>query len=504
MYDPSASNDGPSEYSGPFGGDYNPQPSPMDQAKDFIQKNGKSILVVLVVAVVGFFIYDYFVGSLVNTTIRITDTENKTLGVLDARLFEGSSTTPITTFSGTHTASLRPGEYRVEVNAGGSEYADPGTIPFTISSEDKEAGFTQTVEVEKEIDASIESVELPQTFVAGQQNAQGTVTVRFGTQAQPIELVFEDGFATMDITVQPAIISGVSGGVVPVSITFSVPSTIKVGNTKTGDSKTGTVRIKYTNNEKKSPFTLFKTFSLDVNPKTPQSFAVTANKLFTKTFTLRNTSGADSSEAVQAEVTIKSTQENTITEIPTWFTWSPSVPFNALKKGESLPVQMQLMTPPSALSDTITGEIRFFTGFWSQIVPFTLNLTEAKVELRVTIDNSATTKTYSLTKEAAGNYETKNALLRLDNQSALPIENILMDTGGCDDYIKLLDTDFFLNLELAEKGKTGSTKTTTLQITAPLTALPASTQNCLVQISYLDPKTGDVTQNDPINVIVTT
>ena len=121
MYDPSASNDGPSEYSGPFGGDYNPQPSPMDQAKDFIQKNGKSILVVLVVAVVGFFIYDYFVGSLVNTTIRITDTENKTLGVLDARLFEGSSTTPITTFSGTHTASLRPGEYRVEVNAGGSE-----------------------------------------------------------------------------------------------------------------------------------------------------------------------------------------------------------------------------------------------------------------------------------------------------------------------------------------------------------------------------------------------
>ena len=103
-----------------------------------------------------------------------------------------------------------------------------------------------------------------------------------------------------------------------------------------------------------------------------------------------------------------------------------------------------------------------------------------------------------------GLYETKNALLKLENTGALPIENILLETGGCDDYVKLLDTTFFFDLTLNEKGKTGSTKTTTLQITAPQTALPGRTQNYLVQLSYLDPKTGDVAQNEPINVVVET
>jgi len=482
-----------------------PAPAPIDSAKEFLQKNGRSIAIILVVAVVGFFMYDYLIGSLVKTTLTTTDTEGKTLGIVDGMLYEGSATSPVRTFSGSITLDLRPGEYRVEYDVAGSEYADPGVYTFSVSPESKESGAEETIVLEKENDVQIENVNLPGTLVAGQQNAAGTVLVRFGPQqSDPVELILEGAFEAFDITTQPGIISGSPNTTIPVSVFISVPSTVKVANTKTGDTKTGSVRVKYTNAKKNAPFTLFKTFALDVNPKTPQTFAATANKLYTKTFTLKNNAGADMSERIQAEVTIKSAQDNSTGEIAPWFSWSPSMPFEPLAKGASVPVQMQLFPPAGAASDVVTGEIKFFTGFWSQIVPFTINLTEAKVEMKATIDNAPQTKTYSIAQNANGTYEVKNALLRLENAGVLPIENILFETGGCDNYIQLLDTSFFFDLVLAEKGKTGSTKTTTLQITAPQTALLGSTQNCLVQLSYLDPKTGDVAQNEPINVIIET
>ncbi len=507
MYPDNETNDnGMNDGGNPFNEGFATQgPSPMDMAKEFLQKNGKSLAIILVLGIVGFFVYDYMIGSLVKVTLSVNDTEGRGIGTLDARLFEGTATSPMKTFTDSITIDLRPGDYRVEVDTQGSEYTDAGEYSFTVSSEDKKNGLDEKIVIEKDIDVKIESVNIPTVLVAGQQGAKGTVTLRFGTgQQEPVELVFEDAYEAMDVSVQPSIISGSPGSTIIVNVLISTPTTIKVSNTKTGDNKTGNVRVKYTNEGKKIPFTLFKTFSLDVTPKTPQTFSATANKLFSKTFTIKNNAGADLSEGVRAEVTIKSAQENSPSEIAPWFTWSPTQPFSALKKGESVPVQMQLMADSSAVSDTITGEIKFYTGFWSLVIPFTLNLTEAKVELKATIDSAPLTKTYSISKDVTGLYETKNALLKLENTGALPIENILLETGGCDDYVKLLDTTFFFDLTLNEKGKTGSTKTTTLQITAPQTALPGSTQNCLVQLSYLDPKTGDVAQNEPINVVVET
>ncbi len=506
MYDENEGNDAQPSMGGSFGGgDFQSGPSPIDTAKEFIQKNGKALIIILIVGVAGFFLYDYLIGSMVKVTLNTSDTEGSPLDIIDAQLFEGTSSNAMKTFSGSITLDLRPGEYRVEFDTDGSEYANPGEYSFSVSPEDKKDGIDEKISLEKDIDVSIDNVNLPSTLVAGQQDAQGTVTIRFGkNQHDPVELVFEDAYSALDVTVQPSTISGSPDVTIPVNIFISVPSAIKVSNTKTGDSKSGTVRVKYTKTQKKVPFVLFKTFAIDVNPKTPQTFAATANKLYTKTFTLKNNAGADLSENIRAEVTIKSTQENNAGEIAQWFNWSPSQPFEPIKKGASIPIQMQLMAPSSSSTDTITGELKFYTGFWSQIIPFTLNLTEAKVELKATIDNAPLTKTYTIAKNATGTYDVKNALLRLDNTGALPIENILFETGGCDEYIKLLDTSFFFDLVLAEKGKTGSTKTTTLQITAPPTALPGSTQNCLVQLSYLDPKTGDVAQNEPINVVIET
>ncbi len=510
MYDPNM--EGGNELGGgtPYDGqNYGPPTQgPIDTAADIIKQHGKQIVTLIILGIIGFFVYDYFIGSLVNVTIEARDTEGKLVGGMDGKLFAEGNNSPIKSFSGSTTLSLRPGEYRVEWDASSTSYENPEDSLITVSKEDQSSEKTEKAIAEKNIPVSITNLSFPTALVVGETAATGTLTLENkSTKAQTIELVYEGDFSPqlLSIATQPSTITLNPSQTMPVTLSITVPPTSVVKNIKNGDTKKGTIRIKYTTTSKGTSYTLFKSFSLDVNPKTPQTFSVTANKLFTKTFTIRNTASADSPEGVLAEVQIKSAQNNDLGKITAWFSWNPSPPFNAPKKSENIPVVLNIMAPSTASSDTITGEIKIYTGFWTQTIPFTLNLTEAVVDIKITLDGSATSKKYTINKDAiTSQYETKNALLKLENDGSLAIENIQMDAGTCGDYIKQLDTEFFLDLTLAEKGKSGASKTTTLQITAPPTALPGAEQNCLIQVSYIDPKTGDVIQKDPVNVQIET
>lgn len=507
MYDPSPGSDSNDAYGPPSGmdGSFAPAPGPIDNARAFLQQHGKKVLAATVLIVVLGFTYHYFIGSLVKTTIEARDTEGKMIATPRGMLFEGENEKPFKSFNGSITLDLRPGEYRMEWQTDGTPYLNPGSDSFTVSGEEGNEQ-THTTVLERDLGVTITSLTFPSTLVAGQTGAQATLTLQNQSEKnQTVELAYDKdaGPGVLDIIPQPAVLTVPAHAGLSVNLSISVPVNAVVKSTKTGDTKTGKIRVKYTNEGKAVSYTLFKSFNLDVNPKTPQTFSAAANKLFSKTFTVKNANAVDAGEAVRMDVTVKGAQANDPIAIASWFTWSPN-PISALAKGQSVPVQMQLLAPPTASSDTITGEIRFYTGFWSQVIPFTLNLTEAKVQLDARIDGSETLKSYTLTKDASGNYETKNALLKLDNQSALPIENVLMQIEGCDAYISQVDPNFFLSLKLTEKGKSGSSKTTTLAITAPAGTLPGDTKTCLVQISYLDPKTGDVGQNDPITVQIET
>ncbi|MEK6970208.1 MAG: hypothetical protein AABW68_00750 [archaeon] len=511
MYEGPPDENGMETYGGsPFGpGEYAPAPQgPGTAAKEILHQHGKQIAILIVLGIAGFFLYDYFIGSLVDVTMEARDTEGMIIGEMEGRLYERESNNPIKTFGGSTTLSLRPGEYRVEWDAGNTEYENPEDTLILVESLNAEDGQVEKAIVEKDIPVNITNLSFPAALVVGQSAATGTLTLENdSTKTMEIELVYGGDFdpKLLDIITQPATLTLTPGQILPVTLSISVPATTTVKNTSNGDPKKGTVRVKYTTHGKGAGYTLFKSFSLDVNPKTPQTFNIGANKLFTKTFTIRNPAKVDSPETVKMDVQIKSAQENDFGQIATWFSWNPTSPINAPKTGESIPVVLNIMAPPTAATDTITGELKIFTGFWTQTIPFTLNLTETLVDLKITLDGSTGIKTYTIAKDpVTGQYDAKNASLKIENTGGLAIENILMDTGNCGEYIKPLDTEFFLDLALVEKGKTGSSKTTTLQITAPVSALPGSTQNCLLQVSYLDPKTGDVIQEDPITVQIGT
>jgi hypothetical protein len=486
--------------------------NPIGGITDALRAHGKTIIIILILAVAAFLVYDYFIGSQVKVTISAKDTEGKLLATIPGKLFESGSSSPMQSFEGTTTLGLRPGTYRVEWDASDTSYVAPDPLDFSI---EKTAGGSsgdqdQTTVFAKDLGITLTRVQFPTTIVRGQQNAKGTISLRNdSTQAQSVDILFEGGLAPLadSITLNPPAPVLVPGkGTLDVQLSLSVPDTFPVNSKNSGDKKSGSIRVKYTSEKQSVDFTAFDKFSFDLNPTQTVSLNAKADELKTTRYTLRNKATNDSTEKIDAEIVItQSDGTNDTTEIQKWFTWSIDKPFKALAKGESISPELRFRAPISAQKDLIQGKVRFFTSFWEGEAPFTINLAEAVVDVVGTLD-AQINKTYTLSKDATNPaiYETKNATLKIENKSGFPISTVLYQVStGCENYISLISPDFFPINNLSEKGKPNATQSTQVKITAPSTALPGAKQDCTITLTYEDPRTHEPVDMTPITVEIT-
>ncbi|MDZ4256876.1 MAG: hypothetical protein U1C71_04660 [archaeon] len=428
------------------------------------------------------------------------------LSGVQGQLYSGNDPNPIQTFSGTITIDLRPGDYRVEWETGGTAYRNRGVDYFTIDAGSKESGHVERGVFEQSIGVELLSLEFPSVMVAGQQDGRAQVVLTNTTnQAQTIELVFEEALALFVITTQSSPITIGPNTSESVTLLMNVPSTVPIKDTRSGDAKKARVRVKYTKSAKTADFTLFKSFDFSVSPSTNVAFTARANELVAKRYAIRNRGNADAGEKIQTLITIKGSPANDSGDITSWFSWSIDPPFGPLAKGETFSVDLRFNAPLTALNDTIEGEVTFSTSFWEQIVPFTISLSASKVEVVATVDGS-TNKTFNLTQNSAsGQWDSRTATLKVENKGELPIETILYTLDGCtEQHISLVDSSFFPIQNLNESGKTGSSKSTTLLVSAPATQLPDTETFCQIRLTFLDPKTGDISTVDPVLVRIAT
>ncbi len=495
MYDPEMGNS-------PFGDEAPAQSNPMDAAKGAVSKYGKTIVIIAIVAGVAFFGYDYFVGSLVKTTIEARNTEGQLLNDVTGSLFEGSSTSALQSFSGSTTLDLRPGTYRVEWDVDGTPYDDPGPENFTIEkSETREQ--TQKTELEEELGVSVSAAIFPSILVVG-KTAKGSVTLQNDTSTgKTVELAFDKDLKIFDITPEQSSISVPPNGKTMVTLTIVPKVGTVVKNKKSGDTKNGEIRVKFTREGRSIQTLLFDKFDFDVSGLTG-TWSAKSTQLSEKTITIRNTNAIDSPEKINAEIFIDSAQNNPKADIMKWFQWNLSPPFEPVEKGQTLSVGLQVNAPATADSDTVTGRVKFSTSFWEKTLPFTLKMEGVGIQVVATLDN-LTTKKFSIKKDASGLYQFQTATLKIENKSPLPIESILYALEDCStEYISPVDDAFFTGLSLAEKGKPGAIKSTTLKINAPSTALPGAEQFCKLQLTFLNPKTGDAQNMDPVTAEIDT
>lgn len=487
------------------------QSNPLGGVQELAQKHGKKIIALAIIGLLGFFVYDYFIGSQVKLTISARDTEGKLLASMPGSLYESGGDKSIQNFDGTTTLGLRPGTYRVEWDAEGSDFTTPE--PLDIYIEKPSSGPAEQEEVTvfvKDLGVTISQLDFPTTIVRGQQGAKGSFVLKNdSTQGRNVELVLEGGMAPFkdDITFTPSTFSIPAKGTLLVNFTLSVSETLPITNKTAGDKKSGAIRIKFTEEKETQDFTQFNDFKFDVTPTQTITLNAKADELKSTRFTIRNRSPNDSSEKIDAEIIITQTDgTNSSTEIPSWFSWSIEKPFKALSKSETINPELRFRAPITAAKDLILGKVRFYTSFWESESPFTINLTEALIDVTGTIDG-AKTKTYTLRKDTANPniFQFQTATLRIENKSGFPISTVLYElSSGCEEYISLITPDFFPILNLPEKGKPNSTQSTQLKINAPSTALPGAEKTCSIQLTYEDPRTQEPAEIAAINVQINT
>ncbi len=96
-----------------------------DQAKKAIPL----IIGLLVLAILGYFAYDYAVLSVKTASVSVKNTENEALNTATVRVYALNQKTALATFTGTKTLELRRGEYEYEVAAAGYK---PGRGAFSV------------------------------------------------------------------------------------------------------------------------------------------------------------------------------------------------------------------------------------------------------------------------------------------------------------------------------------------------------------------------------------
>ncbi|QQR92474.1 MAG: hypothetical protein IPJ89_04980 [Candidatus Iainarchaeum archaeon] len=494
--------------------EYEPQPqssNPLGGAQELAQKHGKKIIALAIIGLLGFFVYDYFIGSQVKLTISARDTEGKLLTGMPGALYESGADKPIQRFEGTTTIGVRPGTYFVEWDSEGSDFAVPENLDIYVEkpTQGNAEQEEKTIFV-KDLGVTISQLDFPTTIVRGQQGAKGSFLLKNdSTKGQSIELVMEGGLAPFkeDIQFTPATFSIPAKRTLLVNFTLNVSDTLPITNKTAGDKKNGSIRIKYTQEKESLDFTQFNDFKFDVNPTQTITLNAKADELKSTRFTIRNRSPNDSSEKIDAEIIITQTDgTNAAAEVPEWFSWSIEKPFKALAKNETISPELRFRAPITASKDLILGKVRFFTSFWESESPFTINLTEAVVDVTGTIDG-AKSKTYTLRHDTANptQFQFQTATLRVENKSGFPIATVLYELStGCEEYISLVTPDFFPIINLPEKGKPNSTQSTQLKINAPSTALPGAEKTCTIQLTYEDPRTQEPAQISAINVQIST
>lgn len=490
----------------PFENETQTSSNPLEGIQSLLQKHGKTILMLIIIGVIAFFVYDYFIGSQVKLTITARDTEGKILSTMRGALFEAGAASPIQGFEGSTTLGVRPGNYRVEWDAEGTVYVPPETVEIVVEK-NTEMEQEETTRFVKDLGVTLVSADFPTAIVRGQRGAQGMVKLKNSTNAaQTIELALDEGLTVFkdSITFEPATVTVPAKGTLDVRLTLDVPDTLNVANKNTGDKKTGSIRIKYTEEKIEKTFTQYYSFTYDVTPKQTITITAKADEQKTAKFTMGTNSANESNEKINAQVTLTQTDNTNLeSEIKTWFTWAIEPPLTPPKKGEKIYPEIRFRAPVTAQGDIIQGQVRFYTSFWEQLIPFTITLTEAAIDIVGTIDGTKT-KTYTLRKDTANPtiYQFQTATLKIENKSAFPISAILYElTTGCEEYISLISPDFFPIQNLPERGKAGAVQSTQVKINSPSTALPGSEKICEIKLTYEDPRTNEPTDLQPSMVV---
>jgi hypothetical protein len=341
------------------------------------------------------------------------------------------------------------------------------------------------VVLSKAFKSTIKSVEFPVQAFLG-TTVEGTVTLsNRGSKNESVELVFEGDWKDA-VTGPTAPVLVPSGQDVPVRFSVSFDASTKIKNAKTGDSKKGTVRIRYSKAAAKTAeFTLLPAPALTVSPLTLSKSNVASGSQNVQVGTIKVTSNSDF--AVPAlSITV-------VTEDPSmhsWFSLSKTQLGPFAKRSDSDSVIVYVSPPASETDLSIAGssKIVLSSEVFTKEIPLQVGVTKTVVALKPSL--STGTAAVQVAKTADG-YEVKhNVEFRLNNSGDVALSNVdvvisplICKSGGWVDFDSA--TTHFDSIDPR------ATAVVKVRVSAPQTAESGDSQTCTLRAAFDNPVTGD-------------
>ncbi len=441
-----------------------------------LKKNAKLLIAVLLIVVVGFFLYDFFIGSVRNVSITIVDAENDPVEKSRITIFDNAGTE---VFAGqaedAYSLQLKAGTYQFDLRVPDHK-AKKGDL--TIS----ESGPVEFI-VEKDIDVEIVDFKdvFPGQWIAGQNRTVMFEVKNNDNVSQNVEIVF--GGELDEWGVSDKSVPGISaGGTKTVALEVTVPKDLDLGGKKDGAKEfKASARVKYTLEKQTKEFTVSPAPEIDFSIKNlgeKRGKKVDAGEVITNALVTIENESDFPIEDLEILIEIKSAPTNGgASRVINWFKfqekanepepWKINIPRIEEEDLENkVEKQVRIDIPLTAKKETITGEVILSASFLPQPMRKSFNIIiekEAEVKLELTAKDNIGIEW--LSGPGFEYYENVSEILKVKNDGELAIRGVDISVSNYQvcttDWLQLLGT----HINVLEGGET---REITMQASAPI------------------------------------
>lgn len=447
--------------------------SPMGQATQLlgpIKKFLPHIIALAIIIAVALFAYDYFVGSMIQVTITIKDTEGKYLNDSSIKVYAEGANEPVfsESDSATFDLTLRAGSYRYEINAPGY---DIQKNYFDVSDEEKEVNLT----ISKDIDVEITNFEQSfptRLFVGG--TAQFTVKIKnHSSSPANLELVAEkdiEGLVeTGKVTIQ-------GNSTQDIQLEITIPSGTTVKDDRDGDDLEAVIRVKNTNKKGEADFILYPNPTEEISLDTAElsANAIENENKDEEEIRIRNRNNFPI-EDLTITIEITSATKNDPSEVEKWFQFSEiaaeqnprEIHISTIPAKEDVKKELQVIIPLTAKKELdIKGNIVLDAPFLSEPLKRTLTLdVKEQAEYGIEISLSPGNPIEIEWNPDQSRYYEETANLKVKNTGHLDLHNIVFSIANN----TICGIDWLILVENSiDTLRTGETQELKLRTSAPI------------------------------------
>ncbi len=463
--------------------------------KSLVKRILKYVVIIAVIAAIGWLLYDHFIGSYMDAGISIQNLEGKPVGNNGIELREVGTGTIV--FEDSGIASYKPrikrGTYSIRINASGYK-------PFSKQVSFNEEHKSETVKLVKDIDVEIAGLEMPVQLFASQEFDLIVSLENEGKSREEVEFKFGGDFSEFNCRAVDKPVSLAGGELADFNVKCRVPSKTGLEKAVKGEDKEGSVGIMYTLESMEKEFTLY-----------PQPLLILPKEVGFYAMDPSDPDDAKKQEDLQVNnrsrfplyntrlrIEISSAEKNGIENVKGWVYFTNAAGAN---KNEILVEQIgerqkhnepiEVSIPIDAIEEEIFGSIVIEAPFLE--APRRVNLSiqvskSASASLKLGFDPLQNIK-YS-----NGSMQEKTETIAVENSGDLEIENIdlyVQNLGVCTpNWLSFTSTSSIERIEA------GDEKNVYITVSAPTTAGVGDSAACVIKYTYTHPLTGKLVDEE--------